>query len=222
MNKKLSHAELIEKINAFIEKYQSDLSYCHGYDHARRTAKLAVMLGKQENADCRIIEIASLLHDIGYVPLAWARHASGKDDNDFQDFLGEYLLRTNDHGELGAIIAGRFLEGFGYQDDNRQQVAQIIREHNKKTGQTSLESQIINDADKLEMLGATWVARAFQRTNAFDRRLSIESVPENYLNRKEAFLSTFHTKTAKKMAAERYRFLMSFNEQFKREMRLEA
>ena len=84
MDNLLTHAQLIEKINAFLEKNQSDLSYCHGSDHVRRVAKLAVKLGAPEGADCQIIEIAALLHDIGCVPLAWSRHALGKDEYDFQ------------------------------------------------------------------------------------------------------------------------------------------
>jgi HD superfamily phosphodiesterase len=84
MDNLLTHAQRIEKINAFLDQYQSDLSYCHGFDHVRRVAKLAVKLGALEGADCQIIEIAALLHDIGCVPLAWSRHALGKDEYDFQ------------------------------------------------------------------------------------------------------------------------------------------
>jgi uncharacterized protein len=218
----LEHAQLIGKINVFIERYQSDLSYCHGVDHVRRVAKLAVKIGMQERADCQIIEIAALLHDIGTVPLGWSRHALGKDENDFQEFLGLYVFPTIEHGDLGALIADRFLERVGYSNLQRQYMKQIIGEHDKRTGQTTVESQVVNDADKLEMLGATWIARAFQRTSAFDRRQGIESVPTLYLDRKKSFLSTFHTETAKKMTTERYQFLILFREQFHRELCLET
>jgi len=218
----LEHAQIIDKINGFLEKYQSDLSYSHGADHVRRVAKLAVKIGMQEGADYQIIEIAALLHDIGIVPLGWSRHALGKDENDFQEFLGLYVFPTIEHGDLGALIADRFLERVGYFNPQRQHVKQIIGEHDKRTGQTTVESQVVNDADKLEMLGATWIARAFRRTSAFDRRQGIESVPNQYLNRNESFLSTFHTKTAKKLAGERYQFLILFREQFHREPCLET
>ena len=222
MDNLLAHAQLIEKINAFLDRYQSDLSYCHGVDHVRRVAKLAVKIGTHESADCQIIEIAALLHEIGCVPLGWSRRALGRDENDFQEFLGLYVLPSADHGEIGALIAERFLEHLGYSNPKRQHVKQIISEHNKGTEQTTCESRIVNDADKLELLGATWISRAFQRTSAFDRRLGIESVPERFLNRKESFLSTFHTETAKKIATQRYKFLETFNEQFQRELRLET
>ena len=61
MEKESAHAQLIEKIEAFLERYQSDLSYCHGVDHVRRVAKLAVKIGTIEKADCQIIEVAALL-----------------------------------------------------------------------------------------------------------------------------------------------------------------
>jgi len=218
----MEHAQLIERINAFLETYQADLSYCHGADHVRRVAKLGVKVGTQEGADCQIVETAALLHDIGNVPLGWSKLALGRDENDFLDFLALYVLPSTDHGELGALIAERFLERLGYSNAERQHVKRIISEHTKGTEQTTLESRIVSDADKLELLGATWIARAFQRTSAFDRRLGIESVPERFLSGKETLLNAFHTETAKKMATERYRFLVSFCEQFQRELHLET
>jgi uncharacterized protein len=221
MDNLLAHAQLIERINAFLERYQSDLSYCHGVDHVRRVAKLAVKIGAIEKADCQIIEVAALLHDVGVVPLGWSRHALGRDENDFQEFLGLYTLPSADHGEVGALIAKRFLEQIGYPETKTKQVALIINEHNTHN-QTTLESRVVNDADKLEALGATWVARAFQRTNAFDRHISIESIPQKYLEGRRPILDSFHTETVKEMALQRYRFLTAFIEQFQREMNLEA
>ncbi|UCC16676.1 MAG: HD domain-containing protein [Dehalococcoidales bacterium] len=223
MVKSLNHTQIIEEINTLLDKYQSDLSYCHGVDHVRRVAKLAIAIGTIEKADCQILEVSALLHDIGVVPLGWGRHASGTDDNDFQEFLGLYALPSTDHGEVGALIADRFLEKLDYPVQKRQHVTQIISEHTKWMEQETLESRIINDADKLEMLGATWIARAFQRTSAFDKHLGIESIPERFLNSKEKLLpDAFYTKTAKTMAAERHKFLMVFNKQFQRELLLET
>jgi len=219
-----SRAHVIGEINAFLEKYQSDLSYCHGADHVRRVAKLGVEIGTHEGADCQIIEIAALLHDIGMVPLGWGKLALGRDENDFIEFLGSYVLPTTDHGELGALIADRFLERLSFPEAQRQRVRQIISEHDKAMGQTTLESRIVNDADKLELIGATWIARAFQRTSAFDRHLGIESVPQRFLNGKEKINTDvfFHTGKAKMMAVDRYNFLVSFCRQFQRELNLET
>lgn len=221
MDNLLAHAKLIEKIDAFLERYQSDLSYCHGVDHVRRVAKLAVKIGTIEKADCQIIEVAALLHDVGVIPLGWSRRALGRDENDFQEFLGLYMLPSADHGEIGALIVERFLEQTGYPENKIKQVTLIIREHPTIT-QTTVESRVVADADKLDGLGATWVARAFQRTNAFDRSIGIESVPKKYFKGKERFLDHFYSESAKEMALQRYRFLAAFNEQFEREMNLEA
>jgi len=218
----MEYSQLIERIDTFLETYQADLSYCHGADHTRRVAKLGVKIGTQEGADCQIIEVAALLHDIGNVPLGWSKLALGRDENDFIDFLGLYFFPSTDHGELGGLIAERFLERLGYPDTQTQHVKLIISEHTKGTEQTTLESRIVSDADKLELLGATWIARAFQRTSAFDRRLGIESVPERFLSGKDTLPNALHTEMAKKMAAERYRFLVSFIEQFQRELNLET
>jgi uncharacterized protein len=221
MEKLSTHTQIIEKINALLDRYHSDLSYCHGADHCRRVARLAVKIGEREGADCRIIEVAALLHDIGTVPLAWGRHASGRDDYDFQEFLGSYALPSANHGEVGALIAEQFLKQTGYPETKTGQVALIIREHNSRN-QTTPESRIVSDADRLEALGATWVARAFQRTNAFDRRISIESIPQKYLEGRKSFLDDFHTESVKEIAIQRYRFLTDFIEQFQKEMNFEA
>ncbi|MBN2238219.1 MAG: HD domain-containing protein [Dehalococcoidales bacterium] len=215
------HEQLIGKINAFLDTYQSDHSYCHGADHVHRVTKLAVMIGEIEKLDCQIIEVASLLHDCGMIPLAWGRHASGEDTYDFQNFLGRYALPSADHGEVGELIAGRFLRENGYPEEKLKLVTQIIREHNKGN-QTTPESQVVNDADKLEAIGATWIARAFQRTNAFDRTVSIESVPANYLENRRGIVDSFHTETARKMGEKRFEFMTAFIEQFRKEMDLEA
>jgi len=221
MKNTLSHTQLIEIINAFLDKYHSDLSYCHGADHVRRVAKLAVKIGKVEEVDCELIEVAALLHDIGVVPLAWGRHASGKDDNDFQEFLGTYALPSYDHGEVGALIAERFLNQYDYPQVKIKQVTQIIKQHNTRS-QTSPESRVVNDADKLEALGATWVARAFQRTSAFNRKTSIEVIPKKYLEGRKPIFDSFHTETGKKMAVQRFEFLLSFIDQFQCELNLET
>ena len=128
MKNSLSHTQLVEIISAFLDKYHSDLSYCHGADHVRRVAKLAVKIGKVEKVDLELVEVAALLHDIGVVPLGWARHASGKDDNEFQEFLGTYTLPSYDHGEVGALIAERFLNQYDYPQVKVKLVTQIIKE----------------------------------------------------------------------------------------------
>jgi uncharacterized protein len=222
MNEPLTHSQVIEKVNAFIEKYQSDLSYAHGTDHVRRVARLAVKIGQIEKADCQIIEVAALLHDIGIVPLAWTKRALGKDENDFLDFMGSYVTVSKEHSEVGAIIAQRFLEQIGYPENKIKRVTKIVSEHST-IKQTSPESSIVADADKLEILGATWIARAFQRTSAFDRNIGIESIPRKYLlEKKNLKPEFFFSPTARQRAVQRQQFLVSFLEQFQREMDLEA
>jgi HD superfamily phosphodiesterase len=140
---------------------------------------------------------------------------------DIYDFLGRYALPSSRHEEVRALIAGRFLKDNGYAEDKFRQIISIVSEHTTIT-QTTLESKIVADADKLDSLGATWVARGFQRTNAFDKRLGIESIPDKYLKGKEKYLNHFYSESARKMAAERYQFLAAFIEQFEKEMKLEA
>jgi len=212
---------VLEKIRGFLHTYQSDLSYGHGFDHAERVRKLALFISEKESGDPSVLEIAALLHDIGYVPLAALKRELmvGDTGEEHTIFFKDYLTGTADHAELSASVARNLLKEMKLPDEKIEHVCSVIREHDKPS-KGSLEARILNDADALDRWGATWIARAFQRISAFDRRLSIETVIDRYL--KSSREHPRHTKTAQEMMEKRIAYQKGFIRQFMDELELKS
>jgi uncharacterized protein len=136
----------------------------HGFDHVLRVYHLAEKLAAAAGADLEIVRAAALLHDVQ------GSHPNG----------GE---RSNHH-EASAEEAARILAAEGWSADRIARVQECIRAHRYRGDQrpTSLEAQVLFDADKLDVLGAIGVARtiayavqAGQPTYAAPSRRFIES-----------------------------------------------
>lgn len=138
--------KLIESTEIFIKsRLESDISDGHDYTHTCRVVKHALALCDQlPEADRTVVHLAALLHDVAR-PEESA--SAGKID----------------HAAAGAEIAGEFLQTLELEETRKKAIVQAIREHRYRSGNkpTSLESQIIYDADKLDSLGAVGIARAF-------------------------------------------------------------
>lgn len=112
----------------------------HGFEHCSRVHRYAVEIGKHENADLWVVEIASYLHDIG------RGHEKG-----------EY------HTETSAKLAEAFLKNLGLSDSQIRRVTDCIKTHSRKdqyrkTPET-IEAKVLYDADGLEMIGAVGILR---------------------------------------------------------------
>ena len=138
--------KLIESTEIFIKsRLESDISDGHDYTHTCRVVKHALALCDQlPEADRTIVHLAALLHDVAR-PEESA--SAGKID----------------HAVAGSEIAAGFLQTLELEEPRKKAIVQAIREHRYRSGNkpTSLESQILYDADKLDSLGAVGIARAF-------------------------------------------------------------
>jgi uncharacterized protein len=114
----------------------------HDWWHVDRVRALAVRLAGREHADPYVVELAALLHDIS-----------------------DYKLNGGDH-ERGPRLAGAWIRGLGESEAVAVAVAEIIAGMSfMGAGVTptplSLEGQVVQDADRLDAMGAIGVARAF-------------------------------------------------------------
>jgi uncharacterized protein len=188
----------------------------HDWWHIQRVRSNAVKLARQEGGDPEITELAALLHDI-------ADHK----------FHGGSL-------EAGPLAAREILEREGIPGKVTERVIQIIREVSFKgagveTPCSSLESACVQDADRLDAIGAIGIARAFAYGGSRGRLLYEPGVsPENHANF-EAYRSSqghtinhFHEKllllkdrmqtgSGRKMALERHLYMEDFLRQFHEE-----
>lgn len=148
----------------------------HDFDHVLRVLHLAERIATQEGADLEIVRTAALLHDIGRAE---------------QERTGRC------HALVGAQMARQILAN--YPADRVEAVAQAIAQHRyrAKNPPSSLEAQVLYDADKLDAMGAIGVARAYAFAGAQGQRLWAE-VDTAYALRapeegKEDHLSGEHT-----------------------------
>ena len=183
----------------------------HGFDHTLRVRQLAMRIGKAEAADLQIVEAAALLHDIG----------RAKEDK------GEIEC----HAAQGAAEAAKILTGWDFPKEKIQAVQHCIAVHraSKREKPETIEAKILQDADRLDVIGAIGVARVFHRSGAMGREMYDPTGNPNteYWGQHEAALNNlirksinllkpenFNTKTAQRIAKERHRFLKEFVERF--------
>jgi uncharacterized protein len=187
----------------------------HDYQHIMRVYKNAKMIGKLEGANMEILLLAVLLHDLVVYPKGSSKSSSSSDDS--------------------ADLAERILQSYGYSKDKINRVLYCIRTHSysKRVVPTSLEARILQDADRLDALGAIGIARTFSISgsekrmfyNAQDpfwrssRNLDDKLWTLDHFQRKLLHLKgLMHTKTAKRIAVKRTKFMMLFIRQLKSEI----
>jgi len=189
----------------------------HGFDHVERVHRMAMLLAKKEKADSQIVDAAAWLHDI----------ARAKEDE----------MKCKCHAEEGAKIAERILKKINFPESKIECVRHAISVHrfskNKKA--KTKEAKILQDADRLDALGAICIARVFMY-NGFKKLplYSPERKPEKHYHGQETTAinhfyekilkikpSNFHTKTARKIAEKRYLFIEEFLRRFKAEWNAE-
>jgi len=186
----------------------------HAFDHAQRVFNLAVKIGKKEKVDLDVLKASAFLHDISRL----------KEDR------GEVEC----HAEHGAIMAEKLLREMNFPEDKIEKVAHAIRvhRHSKGLNAETKEAKILQDADRLDALGAITIARMFSTGGKINRPLYKPEIPfgkgyNGYCSDStiHAFYAkilkikpeTFNTQFAKKLARGRYKFVENFLNQFFKE-----
>ncbi|EKE27909.1 MAG: hypothetical protein ACD_3C00130G0007 [uncultured bacterium (gcode 4)] len=136
--------DIIEEIKEIAKKELTDCP-AHNFEHVMRVYNMALRLAKNQNVDIEVIKIACLLHDIGWM----------KEMND--------PSWNTDHAIESSKMAEPILKWFGFDDKRIKHIQDCIVTHRYRTWNkpASSEAEIVFDADKLESVGAIWIARAF-------------------------------------------------------------
>lgn len=191
---------------------------CSGHDwhHINRVWKLARQIGDQEGANQEIVELGALVHDIA----DWKFHDG--DDT------------------VGPRVAERLLTEEGASANLIEQVVEIVATISYKgagvtTAMKSLEGQCVQDADRLDAIGAIGIARCFAYGGHAGRLMydpdeppEMHATAEAYKASKGHSLNHFYeklfllkdrmnTKTGKAMAEKRHRFMEQYVAQFLKE-----
>jgi len=208
-----------EKIRLTIDFVKTKLQGAEGgHDlwHIYRVWNNAKQLAKTEGGNLLVIELATLLHDIA--------------DSKF-------------HGgdeTLGPKIAREYIVELGITDLEIEQIVTIIENLSFKGGHASkiektIEFEIVQDADRLDAIGAIGIARTFNYGGFKNREMynpeitpNLTMTKEEYKNSTTPTLNHFYekllllkdlmnTNTARMMAEQRHRFMETYLEQFYKE-----
>ena len=164
---------LINKIKRYSEKLMEDSLPGHNFLHISRVYNNAVIIAKKEKADLLVVEAAALLHDVGR----------------------KYELENPkiNHADKSAELALPFLKKLaklkksGFPSEKIPAVLYAIRNHRFTKGivPETLEARVLQDADKLDALGAIGIMRCFSHGTVKGRQ---EYNPEDPVCRKRLAL----------------------------------
>jgi len=144
----------LEEIIRKVESLLHNQSPAHDFEHVQRVYRNAEMISKEEGADLDIVLPAAVLHDLVVYP-----KGSGK---------------TKQSADESADIAKKILSEYKYfPTDKIEKVVYSIRIHSysKKLIPSTLEGKILQDADRLDAIGAIGIARTFSVGGSENRSL---------------------------------------------------
>jgi uncharacterized protein len=201
----------LREIRQFANLRFSRAKGSHDWDHTQRVHQLCLRIGTIEGADLLVLEAAAYLHDIGRA---------------HQDRSNGWLC----HAEKGAAMAREMLSGCPLSRDRKTNIVHCIATHRFRRGESprTLEAKVLFDADKLDAIGAVGVARAFLFAGELGARLHC---PEVDVSREPAYSvydtgyreyrvklskvsSRMLTRTGRRLADDRHRFMTGFFDRF--------
>jgi uncharacterized protein len=201
--KEMNKIRLIGKVEEFAKSCLSHYDSAHDWWHLERVKNLALILHSAEaTGDPLIIEISALLHDIGDKKF-------NKGDSAATNLKLSEFLRSLD-------IEGDMIDEIVYINNN------ISFSKGHKPASISDEFKIVQDADRLDALGAIGIARAFNyggfRNNTiYDPVGHSPSTIGHFYEKLFLLKELMNTPTGKLMAIERHSFLEVFLNQFLKE-----
>ncbi|GLR17436.1 HD domain-containing protein [Portibacter lacus] len=208
--------EVILKTVEYVKAVLKDAEGGHDWYHISRVWKLAKHISENEEIDGFVVELGALLHDIA--------------DSKF-------------HGgneEIGPMKAKEFLSSLEVDSETVTHVLEIIRNISFKGGNVaqrfkSKELDVVQDADRIDALGAIGIARTFNYGGFKNRALynpdikpNLNMTKEEYKNSTAPTINHFYekllllkdrmnTETGKKIALQRHEFMEHFLGQFYKE-----
>lgn len=209
----MTEKEILKQTSDFVRQKLEGEGTGHDWWHIYRVWQNAKAIVKEEGGNIFVIELASLLHDIA--------------DHKFH----------NGDESVGPKVATAFLLSLDVFQGVIDQVIQIMEEISFSKGMlpSSLEGRIVQDADRLDAIGAIGIARAFAYGGYKEREIYNPDIPSTEYASKEEYKKNtnptvnhfyekllllkdlMNTAKGKAMAEERHIFMENYLEQFYQE-----
>jgi uncharacterized protein len=209
----MTSEKILNTTIAFVKEALANAEGGHDWFHIERVYKNALLISKNEKADTFIVSLGALLHDIA--------------DSKFH----------NGDETLGPKKAREFLFKLNVDSSIIEHVVNIIENISFKGGNVtqkfrSPELDVVQDADRLDAMGAIGIARCFNYGGYKNRALYNPDIKPNLSMTKEDYKAStaptinhfyekllllkdkMNTKTGRKIALERHHYMEQFLEQF--------
>jgi uncharacterized protein len=213
----MTNTQIIEETIAFVKETLHGAEGGHDWFHIQRVFKNTLLIAKDEKVDVLVVSLGALLHDIADAKF------NGGDET------------------VGPRMAHEFLSSVEVDKKVLDHVVKIIgnisfkSSLDKKKRFASKELQVVQDADRLDAIGAIGIARAFNYGGFKNRELynpeiapNLQMTKEEYKKSKAPTINHFYekllllkdkmnTESGKKLAEERHQFMLGYLEQFYKE-----
>ncbi len=212
----MNEHQILENTKIFVKKTLLEAEGGHDWFHIERVVKNAKEIASEENVDAFVVELAALLHDIA--------------DSKFH----------NSDEAVGPAMAEKFLAEQGVPEEKIEHIKNIIqwisfKGGNEKQQFSSPELDVVQDADRLDAMGAIGIARTFNYGGFKGRAIFDPAIQPNLNMGKEEYKAStaptinhfyekllllkdrMNTNTGRKMAEERHEFMELFLAQFFKE-----
>jgi uncharacterized protein len=214
----MTNDAIINATMAYVKETLQGAEGGHDWFHIERVYKNALLIAEDENVNELVVALGALLHDIA--------------DAKFHD----------GNETIGPRMAKEFLKSISIDTKIIDHVVKIIENISfkssleKKTNKfNTIELQVVQDADRLDAIGAMGIARAFNYGGFKNRVLYNPEIPpklnmtkEEYKKSKGPTINHFHekllllkdrmnTKTGKRLASKRHQFMLDYLKQFEME-----
>ena len=212
----MTTAEIIDNTIVFVKATLKDAEGGHDWFHIERVYKNSLLIAKHEGVDVFVVALGALLHDIA--------------DSKFH----------NGDESVGPRVASDFLKSQDVTEDVITHVIQIINNISFKGGKvartfSSKELDVVQDADRLDALGAIGIARTFNYGGFKNRAIYNPDIAPNLEMTKEEYKAStaptinhfyekllllkdkMNTETGKHLAQQRHNYMEQFLEQFYKE-----
>lgn len=205
----MNNPDIISQTADFVKGELSGEGSGHDWFHIERVWKNAIQIGMKENADMFVVELAALLHDIADWKFSNGDETAGP--REAREWLEKLNVDENTIAHVCDIIKDLSFKGAGVN-----------------TTMKTKEGMVVQDADRLDALGAIGIARAFAYGGYKNREIHDPSIAPTfhqsfaqYKNSRGTTVNHFYekllllkdlmnTQTAKRIAEERQAYMEQF------------
>lgn len=189
---------MIERAMDYARKVFAGDASGHDFDHTLRVFRLATTIAKEENANLEIVQLAALLHDV--------------DDRKLSP-------QTYDNKDNAVT----FLRKNGVEQEKIKRIIQIISQISFSAGNgapSTLEGMCVQDADRLDAIGAIGIGRAFAFGGSRGRQIhdpegkDKTTTIQHFYDKLLLLKDRMNTESGKKLARQRHQFMEDFLHRF--------